>query len=133
MSRGIVTVSDRAVIVSGGPLQLSGCMVVGISVRALSHPGVAPRCSRRTPRSAEAGFQDHQAPAHDHDHPLRSTGITPLQHYKETGPPLAGSGCECHVVAKLSVPPTFSPTGILSPPSGNSLALYTISRREAGP
>src|ERR1700730_6468627 len=35
-------------------------------------------------------------------HPLRSTGITPLQHYKETGPPLAGSGCECHIVAKLS-------------------------------
>ena len=38
MSRGIVTVSDRAVIVSGGPLQLSGCMVVGISVRAALAP-----------------------------------------------------------------------------------------------
>jgi hypothetical protein len=38
--------------------------------------------------------------------PLRSTGITPLHHYKETtssaGPPLAGSGCECHIVAKVS-------------------------------
>ena len=37
---------------------------------------------------------------------LRPTGITPLQRYKETtssaGPPLAGSGCECHIVAKVS-------------------------------
>jgi hypothetical protein len=37
---------------------------------------------------------------------LRSTGITPLHRYKETtssaGPPLAGSGCEYHIVAKVS-------------------------------